>query len=161
MKKLFPLILGLVVLALASTSNLSAQTIGGDTALNSKTWTWTGLTAALPQTTLLTPTQDADLLISVYVTIQDNTFSCVQPLIQYTDQFGPQVQSFLFPPATGANSVRSYNQVSGGAGVGAMIQIHAAANTPVSISADNNACGNSPTPTETYDLVVSKIKVNP
>lgn len=147
------------LVAFLFTINSSAQTVGGNTSLNSKTYTFANLTADLPQTTLFTPTVDGDFLISVYVTIQNNMFNCIAPFVQYTDEFGTNVQSFLFSPSPGTltSGAVPYNQSA--TGVGAVIQIHALANTPVSASVISNACGGSPT--ATFDVVFGKIKINP
>jgi hypothetical protein len=144
--KLLALMLGLL-LAVAATQ-ASAQTIGGDTSLSSKTWTWTGLTADLPETVLFTPTQTSDFLLSGYVTVSGG--ECAVVTIFWTDEYGRQVYQFQFQ---GGSEVAASGQ-------GSTMTIHAIANTSVSVSTNTEAggCGSSG---GTYDLVIGKMKINP
>ena len=152
--KLCALMLGLL-LAVAATFNLSAQTIGGDTALTSKTWTWTGLTADLPSTVLFTPATDSDFTLSLTPSAVSSGNVCITPLFQWTDWNGTQHGSPLF--GTGIQTISQ----PGAQGGGGTISIHAVANTPVSFSVSfSGGCGSSD-PSTVLDIVVSKIKLNP
>lgn len=155
MKKLTLLLCGLFLMVTACT----AQTIGGDTSLNSKTWFWSGLSGPFPSTALLTPTVTSDYLISLYVNspnIVDGSEICAQ--IAWTDELS---STNIFPDqnsgspqvniaCTTDNSVRAYQG-------SVTFPIHVLANTTVSLSTSEYDGGSHPT----YNMVVTKIKVNP
>lgn len=147
MRKLFLLLFGLLALAVAATSNLSAQTVGGN---GVTTYTWTGLSSSLASTVVFTPSVDTDVLLTFYASVNPsgNTGLCVFPQITYTDEYGYQTQYFVFGTT---------NQFVSAAG-GSAITIHAMASTTVSLSVNDNACG---TATGTYDVIVSRTTLNP
>jgi hypothetical protein len=151
MKNYLRSVFGLIVVALAFTLNLPAQTIGGDTSLSSKTWTWTGLSASLAQTTLFTPTTTSDFLVTVYgsESTLNEGFNCGNTTLTWTDENGSQsTLYYLFPPTSGTAQ-------------GDTTVIHVAPNTPVTFSASvgTDACPYSFV--GTYELIVSKTKLNP
>ena len=160
MKKPITLILGLLTLAFALTTNVAAQTIGGDTALTSKTWTWTGLSAALPSTTLFTPTVDSDFIITIYgnatITSAVGGQICVE--ITWTDELFTNTypDPNLLPNSNYCIHIDSMGVVVPSQST---IPIHVLANTSVSVSTLYAVPSGTPQPT--YNLVISKVKVNP
>lgn len=143
MRKLNSLCLGLFLMAATATFS---QTIGGDTSLNSKTWTWTGLSNDLPQTTLFTPTSTSDVLLTFYASATlNNGDDCIDLSIFWTDENGSQQQSFALSTP----------------GNGRVLPLHVTAGSSVSVSTivGNDFCGIALS--GTYELVVSKTKLNP
>jgi hypothetical protein len=161
MRKLLALTLGLMLSAFVLTTSLSAQTIGGDTALTSKTWTWTGLTGSFPSTVLFTPATTSDFVVSVYVSgsVSPDGGGMLCPQLQWTDEYStyafPDLDSGTGLAYVGCGGIDSLSNIIPGV---MSIPIHAVADTPVSISVINSTGG--PT-TVTYNLIVAKVKTNP
>jgi hypothetical protein len=156
MKKHYSLLLGLLVLAAAATYYISAQSIGGDTALNSKTWTWLNVddTVGVPTTALFTPTTTSDFIVTGHMSVNQSTDNnaCPQAEITYTDEFGDHTASPISLPGGGPTFVAG--------AAGSSITIHVLANTTVYVQAvESGQCG--PSPSGSYNLVIGKIKINP
>ena len=141
------------VIACLAALLLHAQTIGGDTALSSKTWTFVGTGGNnISQTTLFTPTVDSDFQVTIYISSDatDAGGGAGCPTLYWTDDY---------------NSLQSNGVCSGFYGPGipvagqTTLPLHVKANSGVSISA--TLAQPSGFPTVNYTMVVSKTKLNP
>lgn len=146
MKKTTLLLIVGCILAIAFTANLSAQTLGGDPSLSSKTWTWTGLSSDLTQTTLFTAPATGDFLLTFYASATlTNGEDCIDSSVFWTDENGNEQTSFGISTP----------------GMAKVLPIHVTAASTVSVSTivGSDFCG---VPfTGTYEFVVSKTKLNP
>lgn len=138
-------------LLLAFTLSLHAQTVGGHSPLNSKTWTFSALSADLSATSLFTPTDTSDFLMTVYIgsTLNSAVGGQICATISWTDENGAQSKQFTCSTLTGVGPVTG----------NAALPIHALVGTSVNVSAAYQVPPG--TPVATYNLIVGRVKLNP
>jgi len=169
MRKLITLVLG-CILAAALTTNTTAQTVGGNTDLNSKTWTWTAVDDAvgIPATTLFTPAETGDYLITAYLTVNPvgNNGACPEPILTFMDEFGTQQDYVVQLATTVMSGAAGFNFAGFNFGNGlpsiaaGVTTIHVIADTAVSIHVfDTGTCQTGAS--GSYDFILGKVKLNP